>query len=353
MKKFTNSSGWQNKEGETGIRELFEFQVSKTPGHTAVSYDGRKISYSELNRKSDRLSNQLEQTNAHDSLIGISSLKNIEMVIGLLGILKSGCAYLPLDASHPPERTKQLIQDAGIQTCLCTQSEFVYFSSLNTGIRILATDNIHADQTGIEQSPAKLAYVLYTSGSTGIPKGVCMTQRSMVNLLNWQRKNSVAGEGTKTLQFAPLGFDVSFQEIFSTLTTGGELVLVDEDRRLDPHLLLRFIEDRSIQRIFLPFVALQLLTEAANTDHRFPSSLREVITAGEQLKITPQIIRFFSGTASCILYNQYGPTETHVVTALKLDGDPENWPALPSIGYPIDHTEIYILDEKEKEVRSR
>ena len=142
-----------------------------------------------------------------------------------------------------------------------------------------------------------LAYVLYTSGSTGKPKGVCMGHRALVNLLNWQQKNSTAGPGTKTLQFAPLSFDVSFQEIFATLTTGGTLFLMGDDLRLDPQRLLQFIEKQSIQRIFLPFVALQFLTEAADSNNLFPASLREVMTAGEQLKITPQVSAFFFRTA--------------------------------------------------------
>src|SRR5580765_3963196 len=117
---------------------------------------------------------------------------------------------------------------------------------------------------------------------------------------------------TKTLQFAPLSFDVSFQEIFATLTTGGTLVLIDDDLRLDPQSLLRFIQEKSINRIFLPFVALQYLTEAADATQYFPASLQEVMTAGEQLKITPQVVHFFSALPNAVLYNQYGPTECHV-----------------------------------------
>src|SRR6202035_3547660 len=111
---------------------------------------------------------------------------------------------------------------------------------------------------------------------SGKPKAVSMGNAALVNMLQWQQKHSIAGLGTKTLQFAPLSFDVSFQEIFSTLTTGGTLVLVDDDLRLDPLSLLRFMERQSIQRIFLPFVALQYLAEAADTNQFFPSSLQEV-----------------------------------------------------------------------------
>ena len=191
-----------------------------------------------------------------------------------------------------------------------------------------------------------LAYVLYTSGSTGKPKGVCMGHTPLVNLILWQHKHSIAGIGTKTLQFAPLSFDVSFQEIFATLTTGGTLVLIEDDLRLDPQSLLNFIQQENINRIFVPFVALQYLTESADANKNYPSSLQEVMTAGEQLKVTPQVVNFFKALPNAVLYNQYGPTECHVVTELKLDGDPAFWPALPSIGKAIDNTEILILDEK-------
>ncbi|HZY39292.1 MAG TPA: aminotransferase class III-fold pyridoxal phosphate-dependent enzyme [Mucilaginibacter sp.] len=194
------------------------------------------------------------------------------------------------------------------------------------------------------------AYVLYTSGSTGTPKGVSMGHAAMVNLVAWQQKHSASTAGFKTLQFAPLSFDVSFQEIFATLTTGGTLVLVDETLRIDPDRLLSYIETNQVNRIFLPFVVLQYLTEAADGGKHFPACLKEVMTAGEQLKITPQVVRFFHALPDCVLFNQYGPTETHVITQLKLDGDPAKWPALPNIGIAIDETEILILDEELKPV---
>ena len=335
---------------ETGICELFEMQQEQTPWQTAVSFGGRSLTYSELNKRADHLSAQLRQTETDSLFVGISSTRDLEMIVGLLAILKAGKAYLPLDPETPQARTVQLIREAGITTCLCKEFEFPFFSSLHTGIELLATDVLHEPGQVQLKTRSELVYLLFTSGSTGVPKGVCMTQNSMVNLLQWQEKNSLAGVGTKTLQFSPLVFDVSFQEIFSTLTTGGELVLIDDDLRLDPQHFLLFIEENNIQRIFLPFVALQLLAEAANSYQLFPSCIKEIITAGEQLKITPQIIRFFSSLPSCNLYNQYGPTETHVVTALKLQGNPSGWPLLPAIGYPIDGTEIYILDELGKEV---
>jgi amino acid adenylation domain-containing protein len=352
MNVSSERSDWQPNDKELSIPELFRVQCEQSPESIAVCYGAEKITYRELNIKSDLLSAQLKRNDRDSTIVGISTGKNIGMIVGLLAILKAGKAYLPLDPDNPPARIRQIIGETKIQTFLCANREFVFFKSLKTAVSLLATDAAYDERPVKNENPAELVYVLYTSGSTGQPKGVCMRQSSMVNLLQWQQKNSSASVGTKTLQFAPLSFDVSFQEIFSTLTTGGELVLVDEDHRLDPILLLRFIEEKSIQRLFLPFVALQLLTEAANSHHLFPTSLQEVITAGEQLQITPQVIRFFSFIPDCILYNQYGPTETHVVTALKLGGNSINWPSLPSIGYPVDQTKIFILDEQGKEVNT-
>ena len=136
-----------------------------------------------------------------------------------------------------------------------------------------------------------------------------MGHAAMVNLLTWQQKHSASATGFNTLQFAPLSFDVSFQEIFATLTTGGTLVLVDETMRVDPNRLLSYIETNKVNRIFLPFVVLQYLTEAADAEKHFPACLKEVMTAGEQLKITPQVVRFFQALPDCVLYNQSCPTK--------------------------------------------
>ncbi|MEP6613957.1 MAG: non-ribosomal peptide synthetase, partial [Mucilaginibacter sp.] len=272
----------------------------------------------------------------------------VETIVSVLAILKAGKAYLPLDPDYPKDRLQQIVTDSGIDLCLATSSHKQFFKPL--GINILTSDATYeANNAAIPESKSA-CYVLYTSGSTGTPKGVSMGHAALANLLSWQQKESVSAAGINTLQFAPLTFDVSFQEIFATLNTGGTLVLVDEEMRVDPYRLLRYIEQHKVNRIFLPFVVLQYLTEAADAEKYFPACLKEVMTAGEQLKITPQIVRFFSALPDCILYNQYGPTETHVVTQLKLDGDPTQWPPLPNIGIPIDETEILILDEELKQV---
>ena len=142
-----------------------------------------------------------------------------------------------------------------------------------------------------------------------------MPHRPLCNLIRWQMARSRATAGTRTLQFTPISFDVSFQEIFSTLCTGGTLVLVTDDERRDPSLLLARLDAARVERLFAPFVALKHLAEAADAQRTAPTTLREVITAGEQLVSTPALVRLFSTLGECTLDNQYGPSETHVATA--------------------------------------
>ena len=195
-----------------------------------------------------------------------------------------------------------------------------------------------------------LAYVLYTSGSTGIPKGVAMGRRGAANLINWHLNDPVLSQPMRTLQFASISFDVSFQEIFSTLTLGGTLYLINEDLRRDPYELLSFINENKIERLFLPVVALQQLAVAAHDKKVYPSSIKQIITAGEQLKITGQIRTLFSKLNGSILINHYGPTESHVITSYQLEGSPGEWNDLPPIGKPIPNTNVFLLDENLKPV---
>jgi amino acid adenylation domain-containing protein len=331
------------------IHQLFERQLHKTPDAIAVIYHNRQLTYAQLDQKANDLASAIVKQSPHSKIIGISTDRDIETIVGVLAILKSGKAYLPLDPGYPQERLEQIITDSGINICLAHKTQKHIFESLP--LSILWSDEDHPSVDSLLQPGVQGdAYVLYTSGSTGTPKGVLMGHAALVNLLLWQQENSISTTGINTLQFAPLTFDVSFQEIFATLSTGGTLVLVEEELRIDPPRLLKYIEEQAINRIFLPFVVLQYLTEAAIANNHIPKCLMEIMMAGEQLKITPQIVSFFNALPHCVLYNQYGPTETHVVTQLKLAGDPNQWPPLPSIGVPINHTEILILDENLNEL---
>ena len=168
-----------------------------------------------------------------------------------------------------------------------------------------------------------------------------MTQRALVGLIVWQCGVSALGEASRTLQFSPLSFDVSFQEIFATWCSGGTLVLIDDHVRRDPIALLEFLRSQKIERLFLPFVALQQLAEAAAENEVLPSALREVYTAGEQLIITPEILSLFERTTGCTLHNHYGPSESHVVTAFTLPPQRHLWEMRPSIGDSVGGTNAF------------
>ncbi len=171
-----------------------------------------------------------------------------------------------------------------------------------------------------------------------------MGHRPLANLMAWQLENFSTTEPSRTLQFASLSFDVGFQELFSTWCSGGTLQLLTEDDRRDPRALLQLLRSKRVQRLFIPFVGLQSLCEAAEHDELLLPDLREVMTAGEQLKATPSIRAFFTRHRGCRLSNQYGPTESHVVTALPLPEHPDLWPALPPIGRPIANAKVHVLD---------
>ena len=330
----------------TELQRLLEQSGTLFPHNTAIKLSQRSVSYAELAEQVAQLSTSLLRQAADSNLIGISTTRGVEMIIGMLAILRAGKAYVPLDPAYPASRLGRMVANADLRYCLAPPEQADLFTGL--GLRMLPGRDPAAPYpppTGptAASQPGPLAYVLYTSGSTGEPKGVGMGPAALANLVRWQNAHSAAGPGTRTLQFAPLSFDVSFQEIAATLSTGGTLVLLDEAQRLDLSALLDVVEQEQINRVFLPFVALQHLAELAVSRQQFPASLTEIMTAGEQLKITPQLAAFCAALPGCTLYNQYGPTETHVVTQLALAGDPAAWPRLPSIGQAIDNTAIYLL----------
>jgi non-ribosomal peptide synthetase component F len=195
--------------------------------------------------------------------------------------------------------------------------------------------------SGVQEN--NLGYVIYTSGSTGQPKGVAMNQLALCNLILWQLQNSpMSSRVVKTLQFAPISFDVSFQEMFSTWFNGGTLLLIGEELRREPLALLSLLQEQAVERVFVPFVALQQLAEVAVSSNLITSNLKEIITAGEQLQITPAISKWLSQLSECTLHNHYGPSESHVVITFTLTNSVDTWPPLPPIGRPIANTQIYI-----------
>ncbi len=334
---------------DTCIHALFEEQVARSPDAMAVVFEDEEVSYGELNARANRLAHRLRALGVGpETLVGLLMERSVEMILGLLAILKAGGAYVPLDPAYPQERLAFMTEDADLKVLLCHGA--TRESLPGCSARILDLDADAAAIAGESSanparlgSPDNLAYVIYTSGSTGKPKGVAMSHAGLVNLLAWQRAQFRGEEEHVVLQFAPLSFDVSFQDILSTLYEGSTLVLVGNDVRRDFTLLIDHLIANEVDRIFLPFIALQNFASISNSTGKIPD-LKEVITAGEQLQNTDEIQTFFGRLPGCILYNQYGPTETHVVSSYALKGDVSEWPELPPIGSPIANIRLYIFD---------
>ena len=332
------------------VHQLFEEQAERSPAAVAVVFADQRLTYRELNERANQLAHHLRARKVGPNvLVGIHASRSHEFVVAVLGILKAGGAYLPLDPAYPVERLGFMMADAELTVLVGSGPEQIGFEPGNREVVHLEHDApaiFCQSATGPSggNTPQDAAYVLYTSGSTGQPKGVRMPHEPLVNLIHWQNQHSQCGPGERTLQFAPFGFDVCFQEIFSTLCAGGTLVVASEEERNDFISLVRLIEQQEINRLFLPFMALELLAMVAAETGRRPRSLREIITAGEQLRITPAIRSFFESLSNARLINQYGPTEAHVVSVFALEGNPADWPFLPPIGRPISNARLYVLD---------
>ena len=343
-------------EGEGLVHRLFEAQARCTPNSVAVSHGPCSLRYEDLNARANQLARYLLQEGLRpDRPVGVCVDRGVEMAVGLLGILKAGGAYLPLDPGYPIERLRYMLSDAAPELILTSEHHKALLPEsaakkivLDAKLREIA----HYPREDIPVGaaiPETLAYVIYTSGSTGQPKGVAMPHRPLANLIAWHRKTFGDALGKHVLQFAALSFDVAFQEIFSTLCTGGTLVLLEEWVRKDVRALADLLRDRWIDRLFVPPLMLQSLAEFYQIDGEMPRNLREIIVAGETLRISPQISNCFK-SGGRRLYNHYGPTETHVVTALSLEGDPQSWPVLPAIGRPIMGACVRVLDSQQQPV---
>ncbi|MEI9896103.1 MAG: amino acid adenylation domain-containing protein [Chthoniobacter sp.] len=281
--------------------------------------------------------------------VGISMHRSFEMLVAILGVLKTGAAYVPLDPAVPEERLHYMIEDAQLALIL-TQQRFVETLTPH-GVTLLPIDTDWAKiaaQLGTKlEAPAfadSLVYITYTSGSTGKPKGILMTQRPLLNLLGWMLRTTDLPPRARTLQFASLSFDVSFQDIFSTWLSGGTLVLISEAQRQDLAGLADLLDRYQIHRLFLPSVALQQLAEGFCNGSFACQNLRKIVSGSEQLMATEALRKMFTLLPQCRLHNEYGPSEAHVVTELKMPDDPATWVVRPAVGKPIDNTQMYILD---------
>ena len=332
------------------LHERFEQQAARTPEGVAAVFGDETLTYAELNRRANRLAHLLRaQSIGADTRVGVSLRRSFEMLAAILGVLKAGAAYVPLDPAVPAERLGYMIADARLVLIITEQHSAEILASHGVPLLVLdeqaaqlaAQPETNPSSTPFANSPV---YVTYTSGSTGRPKGIVMTQRPLLNLLAWMLRTTHLPPRARTLQFASLSFDVSFQDIFSTWLSGGALVLISEAQRQDLGGLAGIIDRHGVHRIFLPAVALQQLAVGFCAGQVACRTLRKVISGSEQLVITDAIRRMFTALPDCRLHNEYGPSETHVVTELAMPAVVAEWVKRPAVGKPIANTQIHILD---------
>ncbi len=314
-----------------------------------------KITYSELNEKSIKIANWIT-TNVHKNWpIAFCLDKSINTIALIIWIIRAGKAYVPLDPTFPKDRLSYIQKD--VNACI-----YIYDKKYEDKLIVDRDKKILFD-TILEFKNTKIQelsnfknfnqeiYILYTSWSTWRPKWIKMSESCLYNLIKWQIKESWKNlkKINITSQFASLNFDVSFQEIFSTLCTWWTLVLIDDNEKKSPLKLAKILSDNKVNRLFIPYFWLELLCWVLVKKNI--NSLKEIITAWEVLKISPIIKSFFLKNKRCILWNQYWPTETHVASAYKI-----LWKnicyekSLPSIWKPITNWIIYVLDNNMNQV---
>jgi len=352
--------GWNEtrREYERGrsIPEQFEQQVKSRGSAVAVEYDGEKVSYEQLNRRANQLGRYLRALGVGPEVrVGICLERSVEAVVALLAVLKAGGVHTPLDPSYPKERLEFMIEDSKAPVLL-TQQKLAEGVGGVQGLRIIKLDSEWGEiacegeeNFGSGVTPDSAAYVIYTSGSTGKPKGVCMPHRCLTNLHEWQREHSMLPDRARTLQFTSFSFDVSFLEMLSTLGSGGTVVMIPEYLRQDMFAIARLLTQKAIDRVFLPYTALNQLAEAFATYEDVTPTTKEIVSTGEQLRVTPAIATLFSKIRSRLV-NEYGPTETHFVSAYEMPDRANEWPVYPPIGHPIANTQIYLLDNNLQQV---
>ncbi|MET8152471.1 amino acid adenylation domain-containing protein [Actinoplanes sp. NPDC005259] len=319
------------------VAELAAEVAARHPARDAVVHDAQRWDYRRLSAAADNVAQRLlGRGMPPGSRVAVRMRRSPELVAVVLGVLRAGAAVVPLDPTYPSARIRSMVEIA---------EPYLVVTDPDAGELLAEPDPEQAvplPRIGAED----IAYVLFTSGSTGEPKGVAMPHRALTNLIEWQHRRPTGGAGRHTLQFAPLSFDVAFQEIFSTLCAAGTLHVIDADVHADLGAVLRAVDERGINRIFLPYVALQAMAEVAAATGTYPASLRAIVSSGEQLRITPEIRALCAAHPGTVLENQYGPTETHVVLAQQLPADPADHPPLPPVGHPILRTAVELLDQE-------
>ncbi|MEH2164065.1 MAG: amino acid adenylation domain-containing protein [Nostoc sp.] len=318
--------------------DLFEAQVAKNPNNLALVFESQSLTYQQLNQKANQLAHYLIENSQiqPDTLIGICVERSLEMIIGVLGILKAGAAYMPIDPNYPQERIGFMLQDCGTSVLL-TQSflqKQLHLVELEHQVICLDEDTFSSastDNPNRKITADNLAYIIYTSGSTGRPKGVMIEHQAIVNLaLAWTKTFQVQPQ-SRWLQFGSFSFDLSIGEIATALGAGACLYLAQKETLLPSQALIDLLADYKISHFALPPSALSVLPQAILPD------LQAIIVGGEACPA--ELVTQWS-RGRCF-FNCYGPTESTVIATIA-NCEPNG--KKPSIGQPLSNIRIYILD---------
>ncbi|HEX7771265.1 MAG TPA: amino acid adenylation domain-containing protein, partial [Pyrinomonadaceae bacterium] len=317
------------------LHELFEKQVASTPDAEALVFNEERLTYAELNHRANQLAHHLRGLGVGpEVLVGILLERSVEMIVGILGVLKAGGAFVPIDPSYPQERIDFMLADAGLSILLTQQSLLKNLPkqsiSLDTDWPSIA--KLSGENLPLTTTPDNLAYAIYTSGSTGQPKGVLIQHRGVSNLAFAQREAFEISVESRVLQFASISFDAAVSEIFKTFLTGATLVIAAPESLMPIDPLVQLLRAQQITAVTLPPSVWAVLPS-----DKVPN-LRTAISAGEACP--PQIVASW-GRDGRRFVNAYGPTEVTVCATISgaLDGD-----GRPPIGRAIANTQVHVLD---------
>jgi amino acid adenylation domain-containing protein/non-ribosomal peptide synthase protein (TIGR01720 family) len=325
------------------IHTLFEHQVRRAGSSVAIQLNDVVLTYDALNRTANKLARslQVDYGVAPGDVIGVVTHRSPQIIAGLLGVLKAGAVYLPIDPEYPEERLRFMVADAGVKVLLVHSEHFERLAPLYEtpmfalDIQLETLDTADTD-LNLEAVSTQLAYIIYTSGSTGQPKAVLLEHRGFVNMVRHHIDLFGVDPSDRLLQFYAHSFDSSLFEIFVSLLSGATLVMVEQDTINDPESMSAYIVAQQITTLTLPPVYLSTL----GRDHL--AGVRRFISAGDHCRVEDALLLAGIGD----YYNSYGPTETSVcVTHYKVDPQQRYGSRIP-VGKPITGTSIYLLDDR-------
>ena len=325
------------------VHELFEEQVARRPDAIAATFEGRSLTYAQLDKRANQLARHLIKVGVTPgSLVGIALDRSLDLLVGLLGIWKAGAAYLPLDAAYPRDRIAFIMEEASL-AALVTHSKLVpNLPIFDTRPICLDRDWLlierEAETTpSIDLDSTSLAYTIYTSGSTGKPKGVEVTHRNVVNLLCSMRITPGLSDRDRLVAVTTLSFDIAGLELFLPLITGAQVILANRETAHDPRLLVKLLNESKATVMQATPATWRLLLEVGWTG----SPGLRMLCGGETLprQLADELLQRGE------LWNMYGPTETTIWSATSRV-EPGEGPV--TIGPPIHNTRFYVLDSKEQ-----